>query len=51
MLKTDHGNETGVMATVHCLLRQNADVHRHEASAGNHRIENCWQNFCRTFST
>ena len=32
MLRTDPGNETGVMAAAHCTLRQNADAHKYGTS-------------------
>ena len=51
MLRTDHGNETGVMAAAHCILKQNADAHRYETSVANQRIENFWSHFCRTFTS
>ena len=51
MLRTDHGNETGVMAAAHCTLRQNADAHRYGTSVANQRIENFWSHFRRTFTS
>ena len=51
MLRTDHGNETGVMAAAHCTLRQNAGVHRYRTSVANERIENFWSHFRRTFTS
>ena len=51
MLRTDDGNETGVMAAAHCILRQNADAHRYGTSVANQRIENFWSHFRRTFTS
>ena len=51
MLRTDHGNKTGVMAAAQCTLRQNADAHRYGTSVANQRIENFWSHFRRTFTS
>ena len=50
MLRTDHGNETGIMAAINCTLRQNADMHRYGTSVANQRIENFWSHFRCTFT-
>ena len=49
-LRTDHGNETGVMADVHCTLRQNVDAQRYGTSVANQRIEKLCSHFRRTFT-
>ena len=51
MLRTDHGNEAGVVAADHCTLRQNVDAHRHGISVANQGIENFWSHFRRTFTS
>ena len=51
MLKTDHWNESGVMAAAHCTLRQNFDAHRYGTSVANKCIENLWSHFRRTSTT
>ena len=57
MLRTDHGNETGimnetgVMADAHCTLRQNVDAQRYGTSVANQRIENLCSHFRRTFTS
>ena len=51
MLRTDHGNETGVMTAAHCRLRQNTDAHRYRISVAKLRIENFWSHFRRTFTS
>ena len=48
MLRTDHGNEAGVMTAAHCIFRQNADVNMYVTSVANQRIENLWSHFRRT---
>ena len=51
MLRTDHGNKTGVMTAAHCRLRQNTDAHRYRISVAKLRIENFWSHFRRTFTS
>ena len=51
LLRTDHGNETGVMAAAHCTLRENADAHRYGTSVANQGIENFWSRFPLTFTS
>ena len=51
MLRTDHGNKTGIMTAVHCTLRQNADTYRYGTSVANQRIENFWSHFRCTFTS
>ena len=51
MPRTDHGNETGVMADAHCTLRQNFDAQRFGRSVANQRIENLYSHFRRTFTS
>ena len=51
MLKTDHGNETGVMTDAHCTRRQNIDAQRYGTSVANQCIENLCSNFRRTFTS
>ena len=51
MLRSDRGNETGVMAAAHCTLRQNPDAHRYRTTAANQRIEKLSSHFCCTFTS
>ena len=51
MLRTDHGNEAGVMAAAHCTLRLNVDAYRYGISVANQRIEKFWSHFRRTFTS
>ena len=51
MLRTDHGNKTGVMTAAHCRLRQNTDAHRYRISVAKLRIENFWSHFRRSFTS
>ena len=42
LLRTDHGTETGIMATIQCVLQQDVKAHRFGTSVTNQRIENWW---------
>ena len=50
LLKTDCGSENADMVGLQCYLTKNFSLRRYGASHSNHRIENKWSHFRRSFS-
>ena len=58
LIRTDRGNENGIMATVQCFLRRNdtdsqsgINAHRYGSSQRNQRIEAWWAYLRRSWSS